>query len=103
MAGKKHPGKISYYELDNGEEKLVSVDDVQNVPESMRFRKDVSGTDVPVVKTVAIKDAKGNIREIIEYGPKGEFLQSTMAMPPLPRPVSSKPPVPKPTKSKPSK
>ncbi len=85
MADKKHPGKITFVEIMNGVEKLVKVEDVLNVPESMRFRKDASGKDVPVVKTVAMKTADGNIREIIEYGPKGEFLQSTIAAPPPPR------------------
>ena len=99
MAGKKHPGKVSRYEIVDGKEILVSTDDVKTVPESMWFRKDASGKDVPVVKTVAIKNAEGRVQEIIEYGPKGEFLQSTMAAPPPPRPLSSKtPPVPKPMK-----
>ncbi len=81
----KHPGKIAYHESRNGVEKLVNTEDVNNVPETMRFRKGKDGKDVPVVKAVAMKDGDGNVREIIEYGPKGEFLQSTMAAPPPPR------------------
>ena len=102
MAGKKHPGKVSRYEIVDGKEHLVSTDEIKTVPESMWFRKDASGKEVPVVKTVAIK-VEGRVHEIIEYGPKGEFLASTVAAPPPPRPLTSKPPVPKPTKSKPSK
>ena len=85
MADKKHPGKITFVECMDGVEKVVKVEDVLNVPESMRFRKDASGKDVPVVKTVAMKTADGRVREIIEYGPKGEFLRSTVAAPSPPR------------------
>ncbi len=85
MADKKHPGKITFVESVNGVEKVVKVEDVQNVPESMRFRKDARGKDVPVVKTVAVKTPDGRVREVIEYGPNGEFLQSTVAAPPPPR------------------
>nr|MDO8112710.1 hypothetical protein [Candidatus Sigynarchaeota archaeon] len=86
MPEKKHPGKISFFENVNGTEKLVKIDDVKNMPESMRFRKDMHGKDVPVVKTVAMKTSDGNIREIIEYGPNDQFLASTMAAPPPPQP-----------------
>jgi hypothetical protein len=98
MADKKHPGKITFVEIMNGVEKLVKIEDVKNMPESMRFRKDAHGKDVPVVKTVAMKTADGNIREIIEYGPNGEFLQSTMAAPPPPRQPKPQP-EPKPARS----
>jgi len=81
----KHPGKISYYESKNRVENLMNVEDVKNVPETMRFRKGKDGNDVPVVKVVAMKDGDGKAREIVEYGPDGEFLQSTMATPPPPR------------------
>lgn len=97
MADKKHPGKISMFENVNGVEQLVKVEDVKNVPESMRFRKGASGKDVPVVKTVAMKGPDGRVREIIEYGPNDEFLQSTMAAPPPPRQVKPQP-EPRPTR-----
>lgn len=107
MAGKKHPGKISYYELINGEEKLVNVEAVKDVPEGMRFRKDASGKDVPVVKTVAIKNTDGRVQEIVEYGPKGQFLSSTMAQPPPRSPTNNihpeSNPIPKPVKAAPTK
>jgi hypothetical protein len=98
---KKHPGAIDYYENIGGVETLVSTIDVNNVPEDMRFHKDNKGKVLPVVKTVAIKDDNGNIKEIIEYGPGGVLLQSTMAAPRPPKPRSAPPaPKPKPVKSK---
>ncbi|MEX2684258.1 MAG: hypothetical protein Q6373_021990 [Candidatus Sigynarchaeota archaeon] len=87
----KHPGKIAYYESRDGVETLVKVEDVKSVPETIRFRKDKDGKDVPVVKVVAMKDIDGNVREIVEYGPDGEFLQSTMVAPPPPRPEKPQP------------
>jgi hypothetical protein len=48
---------------------------VQNVPEALRFGNTLNGC-IPVVKVVMIP--KGTSREIIEYGPNGEFIRSTI-------------------------
>lgn len=73
----KHPGKISYFELDpiTKEEKLTSTADIKDVPESLRFADTPDG-HIPVVKVVMIPSDK--FREIIEYGPKGQFLRNTI-------------------------
>ena len=71
----KHPGTITFYELVEGVEKIVKTTPIDQIPESMRFRETTKGK-VPVVKVVSQQMGSG--REIIEYGPKGEFLQSTI-------------------------
>lgn len=67
-----HPGQITY--LDGNTGNVVAVNDVQQVPESMRFVETTHGL-VPVVKVVAttIEDE----RLIQEYGPNDEMLRST--------------------------
>ena len=73
----KHPGKIFYYEWDpiTKEEILTSTELIKNIPESLRFGDTPDGF-IPVVKVVMIP--KGQNREIIEYGPNGQFLRSTI-------------------------
>jgi hypothetical protein len=73
----KHPGKISYYELDpvTKQEKLTSTVEIDKVPEAMRFGDTPEGL-IPIVKVVMIPGDK--FREIIEYGPKNQFVRNTI-------------------------
>nr|MDO8118756.1 hypothetical protein [Candidatus Sigynarchaeota archaeon] len=74
----KHPGTIKFFEIVDRVEKLVNVEKAENVPENMRF-VDVDGKKIPVVKVVMVKN--NVFSEIHEYGPKGEFLRTTMSQP----------------------
>jgi len=71
-----HPGKIEY--VDGETQKVVSVEDAANVPESLRFADTPSGR-VPVVKVVMRR--KGEVAEILEYGPEGQLLRTTIGAP----------------------
>jgi hypothetical protein len=73
----KHPGSITYYERVDGKEKKVKTTPIDQIPESMWFGETNKGR-VPIVKVVA--QPMGNGREIIEYGPKGEFIRSTIML-----------------------
>jgi len=73
MTRPAHPGTIVY--VDGATQQEVRRLPVEEVPESMRFRATARGL-VPVVKVVAIED--GNQRSLLEYGPDGEFLFSTL-------------------------
>ena len=74
----KHPGKIAYYEIHEGEEILAHTDSISGVPEDSRFCQTEKGL-VPIVKVVAILDKEKNPVEITEYGPNGERLRTTYA------------------------
>ncbi|UYP46774.1 hypothetical protein NEF87_003059 [Candidatus Lokiarchaeum ossiferum] len=72
-----HPGSISYYELINGEEILQNKRSSHDIPKSMLF-KEINAKWIPVVKVVMIQNEK--MREIHEYGPNGQLLQSTLQL-----------------------
>src|SRR5215470_14407761 len=68
-----HPGKITY--VDGATQKVVAVEDASSVPESLRFAETPSGP-VPVVKVVMQRN--GQYSEILEYGPDGQLLRTTI-------------------------
>jgi len=69
-----HPGKIAYYSIEDGKQRLVSERSVNDVPDTARYAQTSHGM-VPVVKVVAT--TTGNQRFIREYGPQDEFLRAT--------------------------
>jgi hypothetical protein len=71
----KHPGQIAFYKIQDGEEILLHTEPIEKIPITMQFIDTPDGK-IPVVKTVLME--KGKMAEIIEYGPKGEFLRSTI-------------------------
>lgn len=71
----KHPGQIAFYEIKEGQEVLLHTDPIKSIPINMQFIDTPNGK-IPVVKCVMM--GEGSFREIIEYGPKGEFLRSTI-------------------------
>jgi hypothetical protein len=68
----EHPGTITYVEGD----RVVSVRNAAEVPEQARFARMQRGL-VPIVKVV-MRQMSDTMREIIEYGPSGERLRSTV-------------------------
>ncbi len=69
-----HPGTITYLEDD----KIVSVRKVDEVPERARFAETANGL-VPIVRVVR-RMMGDSMAEIVEYGPNGERLRSTVQM-----------------------
>lgn len=74
LLGDVHPGTITYMMDDQ----VVSVRDVNELPESSRFANTREGK-VPVVKVVALT-MSDKMREVIEYGPNNNRLRSTIQM-----------------------
>lgn len=73
-----HPGSISYFKLIDGKEILQHKQSSNEIPRSMLFKK-INTRWIPVVKVVMIDNEK--MREIHEYGPKGQLLQTTIQLP----------------------
>lgn len=67
-----HPGSIVHLD---GEE-VVSVRSVDEVPEPMRFAPTARGL-VPVVKVIR-RAMSDTMHEILEHGPRGELLRTTV-------------------------
>jgi hypothetical protein len=67
-----HPGTITYLE----EDRVVSVQPIEEVPEGARYAETSDGL-VPVVKVVAAPMGP-DAREIVELGPSGQRLRSTV-------------------------
>lgn len=70
-----HPGKVTY--VDGRTQQVIEVEDVADVPETMRFAETPHGL-VPVVKVVVLQGEGRS--EIHEYGPTGELLRSTVGV-----------------------
>lgn len=73
---KKHPGIVEFYKLDNEIEKLVKKQEIEKIPEQMRY-VEIDGKMIPVVKIVRLKNP--SFIEIKEYEPNQQFLRSTIA------------------------
>ncbi len=74
MPAMTHPGTITFINGDTNE--VISVKPAADLPETMRFATTHDGA-VPVVKVV-MRTMDKDSREIVDYGPNGEFLRSTI-------------------------
>jgi hypothetical protein len=68
-----HPGTITY--VDGATQKVIRVEDASKLPDSLRFANTPEGP-VPVVKVVLQR--LGDHAEILEYGPRGQLLRTTV-------------------------
>ncbi|MBL8949450.1 MAG: hypothetical protein JNK82_01645 [Myxococcaceae bacterium] len=69
----RHPGQVTFADLDAGTEKVVAVD---TLPEAMRFGTSADGVTLPVTRVEA--RLRGKQRVVRELGPGGEVLRSTV-------------------------
>ncbi|MBK6689053.1 MAG: hypothetical protein IPG45_31590 [Deltaproteobacteria bacterium] len=69
----RHPGFITYVDADAQTEQVASV---EGLADALCFAPNERGDLVPVVRVVASRQA--DERHILEYGPQGEVLRSTI-------------------------
>ncbi len=69
----RHPGFITYVDAEAQTERVASVEGLADV---LCFAPNDRGELIPVVRVVASLGAEE--RHILEYGPQGELLRSTL-------------------------